>query len=147
MKIILKEEHDGRCFIGSCHNIPGCFFQAESKDALHEGLLKGLNIIKQNCDQRNQEFPEGKEQPFFDIRIRFNTLSTDQLVKFFLSHNYHLEFIDQDSVLLLNSNFPFNRVYLPRVKNLSFLLVEKIFGKKNTIYVGQKRMHLNTSVS
>ena len=147
MKIILKKEFDGNNIVGNCDNIPGCFYQAQDKNALEAGLLKGLNIIKQNCAQRNQEFPEGKNHPLFNIRIRFDALSTDQLVKFFESNNYHLEYIDQDSVLLLNSSFPFNRVYMPRRKQLSHLLIEKIFGKNNTVFIGQKGMRLNTSVS
>lgn len=147
MKITIKKEFDGHCFVGNCDNIPGCFYQAEEKEALQEGLVKGLNIIRQNCSQRNQAFPTGKDTPLFDIRIRFDSLSTDQLVKFFESHNYHMEYIDPDCVLLLNSNFPFNRVFLPRRKHLSYLLVEKIFGVKNTVFIGRRRMKLNASVS
>jgi len=147
MKIIIKKEFDGRNYIGTCENIPGCYVQAQNEDKLKINIMRALKIIKQSCAQRNQPFPNGKDRPLFDVRIRFDSLSTDKLVRFFESRNYHIEYIDEKSVLLLNSDFPFNYVHLPRFDRLSPLLIQKIFGKENTIHIDRKGMKLSTSVS
>jgi len=147
MKIIFKKEFDGRVHTGSCENVPSCFVQADDPETLKARFLRAVQIIKQSCEQRNQPFPRGSDRQLLDIRIKFNTLSTEQLVKIFVSKNYHVEFENSESVLLLNSDYPFNRVHLPRTKRLSPQLVRKIFGSENAIYVGRSPMKLNASVS
>ena len=147
MKILFKKEFDGKFHTGACENVPGCFVQANDEESLKSCFLRALQLIKQNSEERNQPFPSGRDHPLFDMRIRFKTLSTEQLVKIFVSKNYHIEFINVESILLLNSDYPFNRVHLPRTNNLSPLIIQKIFGKENTINVAFKPMKLNTSVS
>jgi len=147
MKITIKIEFDGRFYIGSCENIPGCYVQARKSDEINLKIKRALTVVKRNCDERSQSFPTGPDRPLFDTRIRFDELSTDQLVKFFEHQKYHLEFIDEESVLVMNSSYPFNRIHLPRVDRLSPLLVQKLFGKENTIYVGASPFQLNTKVS
>ncbi len=147
MKIIIKKEFDGLFYVGSCENIPGCYVQSRTSGDIHQKIKQAIAIIKRNCDERSQQFPVGTDQPLFDTRIRFDVLTTDQLVKFFEHQKYHLEYIDSQSVLLMNSSFPFNRVHLPRTDQLSPLIVQKIFGADNTIYVGRKGMQYNEQIS
>ncbi|NOX88383.1 MAG: hypothetical protein GXO77_05095 [Calditrichaeota bacterium] len=136
MKIILKKEFDGRTYVAFCENVPGVYVQATSKEQLNQRVSKALALLKHYCEQRNQPFPIGEDKPLFDIRIRFNSLSTEQLVDFFHKRNYHIEFEDADSVLLMNSFFPFNRVHLPKTNHISPIIVRRIFGSQNAIYVG-----------
>ncbi len=147
MKILFKKEFDGKIHTGTCENVPGCFVQADDAETLKARFLRAVQLIKQNCEERNQPFPTGRDRQLFDIRIRFKTLSTDQLVKIFEKKNYHIEFENIESVLMLNSDYPFNRVHLPRAESLSPQLVQKIFGKENTIHIGQPPLKLNASVS
>ncbi len=147
MKVIIKKEFDGNMYVGSCENIPGCYVQARQENEISSKIRKALSIIKRNCEERKQNFPSGNDRPLFDIRIRFDELSTEQLIKFFEHQKYHLEYIDDDSALMMNSSYPFNRVHLPRVHRLSPVLVRKMFGEQNTIYVGTNELKLNTNVS
>jgi predicted RNase H-like HicB family nuclease len=147
MKVVVKKEFDGRFYVASCENIPGCYAQSPNQTDLMNNLQTALNIYKNNCEDRNQPLPNEHDRPVLDIRIRFSELSTDQLVKIFRNSNYHIEYINQDSVLLLNSEFPFNRIHLPNVNYLSPMLVKKVFGEDNTIYVKRKTMKLNASFS
>ncbi len=143
MKIIAKKEFDGRSFVAYCENVPGVYVQAPSRALLDQRLNKALALIKFNCEQRNQPFPFGEDKPLFDIRIRFNLLATDQLVDFFHKKNYHIEFEDNDSVVLMNSSYPFNRVHLPKTNALSPIIVRRIFGENNAIYVGGNNLKLH----
>jgi len=147
MKIVIKKEFDGNLYIGSCENIPGCYVQTRQEKDLSPKIKRALMLIKRNCEERKQPFPSGLDKPLFDIRIRFDELSTEQLVKFFEHQKYHLEYIDEESLLVMNVSYPFNLVHLPRVHHLSPLLIQKIFGEQNTIYVGSREMKLNSQVS
>ncbi len=148
MKITIKKEFDGNLFIGSCENVPGCYVQASSEDMISPKIKKALGIIKQNCDQQRQPFPTEQDQPLFDVRIRFDVLSTKKLVHFFNQQRYHIGFENSESVLLINSNFPFNRVHLPQEKALSPFIVKKIFGERNTVYLGKPpQMKINPRLS
>jgi len=148
MKIIIKKEFDGQMYVGSCDNVPGCYTQSISEQELRQRIQKALLLIKKSCKEKNQPFPMGADRPILDLKIRFKELSTDQLVKILENYSYHLEYIDDESVLLTNTEFPFNRIHLPRSSNLSPLFVEKIFGKENTMWVGdRKNLKLRRSVS
>ncbi len=147
VKVIIKKEFDGNTYVGSCENIPGCYVQARQENELSPRIRRALLVIKKNCEERKQPFPSGIDRPLFDIRIRFDELSTEQLIKFFEHQKYHLEYIDGESALLMNSAYPFNRVHLPRVHRLSPMLIKKMFGEQNTVFVGNNGMKINTSVS
>ncbi len=135
MKIILKKEFDGQVYVASCENVPGCYTQSSSEEEVRLKVQRALAILKTNCQEHNQPFPVGQDHPIINMRLRFNKISTDQLVRILQQHHYHLEYINEESVLLANTVFPFNRIHLPRSTNLSPLLVKKIFGEKNTIFI------------
>lgn len=147
MKILIKKEFDGNFYIGSCENIPGCYVQSRHENEISTKVKRALLLIKRNCEERNQHFPSGIDKPLFDIRIRFEELSTEQLIKFFEHQKYHMEYVDAESVILMNTSYPFNLVHLPRAQYLSPLLIRKIFGEKNTVYVGSKDMKYSSSIS
>jgi len=147
MKIVVKKEFDGSVYVGSCENVPGCYTQGRTEDEVRERLQRALLLIKRKSEQRRQPFPSGNDRPILDVRIKFNTLSTDQLVKILESYRYHLVHLDEESALLINREFPFNLIHLPRSNSLSPLLVKKIFGADNTQWVGNKKMKLSKSVS
>lgn len=147
MKIVIKKEFDGTWYHAFCENIPGIYVQTLQEQELNTKMKRALTLIRNNCDSHRQPFPSGFDKPLFDIRIRFDKLTTDQLVKFFENQKYHVDYIDQESVILVNASYPFNRIHLPRVSQLSPLLVQKIFGEQNTIYTGGEMNMLNTRVS
>ncbi len=136
MKIKIKKEFDGRSYVAFCENVPNIYVQAPDKETLNQRLNKALALIKHYTSSRNQPFPIGQDKPIFNIRIRFNALSTEKLVEIFKRHNYHLEYEDQDSVILMNSSYPFNRVHLPQTNRISPVIVRHLFGAENTVYVG-----------
>lgn len=147
MKIKIHKEFDGKYFVAQCLNLPGCYAQAQTEPELMERLQHGFKVYKASCDRRNQELPNEKDRPVLNIRIRFSEISTDQLIKIFRRYNYHLEYEDSYSALLLNSEFPFNRVHIPKFKSLSPYLIQWIFGKENVVYVPKSNLKLNKSVS
>ena len=139
MKIRVKKEFDGHSFVAFCENVPNVYVQAPDKETLTLRLNKALALLKHNTSVRNQPFPFGEEKPLFNVRIRFDSLSTEKLVELFKKYNYHVEYEDQDSVILMNSSYPFNRVHLPQTKRLSPVIVRRIFGAENTIYLGSRQ--------
>lgn len=147
MKISITKEFDGQYYIASCDNLPGCYVQCRNEDELLPAVKRAIQIIKRNCQKRNQELPSGKDEPLFDVRVKFEQIATNSLITFFKRHNYHVEYADNQSVLLLNSGFPFNRIHLPMSNNLSPLIVKRIFGPQNTIYLNRQKLDLKASVS
>lgn len=136
MKIKVQKEFDGRSYVAFCQNVPNVYVQAPSKELLDKRINKALALIKYTASERNQPFPVGEDKPLFNIRIRFDSLSTDALINLFKRHNYHVEYEDNDSVILMNSSYPFNRVHLPKTNHLSPVIVRRLFGSNNTVYVG-----------
>lgn len=145
MKILIKKEFDGQMYIGSCENIPNCYVQSLNPDDLTNKLKKALLILKRHCEDRHLAFPLGHDRPLLNLKIRFDQLSTEHIIKIFERNNYHQVYFDEDSVLLMNSEFPFNRVHLPRTAQLSPLLVRKLFGENNAIQVIKNKMKLSSS--
>ncbi len=147
MKIKVKKEFDGHSFVAFCENVPNVYVQAPDKETLNQRLSKALALLKHITTTRNQPFPQGEDKPVFDIRIRFDTLSTEKLIEVFKKRNFHIEYEDQDSVILMNSSFPFNRVHLPQSHRLSPVIIRRLFGSENAIYVGGRpNLKLHRSV-
>lgn len=147
MKVSIKKEFDGNFHVASCGNIPGCYVQAADNEDINQKLRDALLVYRRSCLNRNQPIPNESDRPVLNLKIRFDALSTDQLVKIFQKNNYHIEYKDKDSVLMQNSAYPFNRVHLPRTNFVSPLIVKKIFGDENTVFVGRNKLKLNTSAS
>lgn len=147
MKIAVEKEFDGKYHIASCTNVPGCYVQSKDAAGLDTELKYALEVYLKNCVQRNQPFPNEKDRPVIDIKIRFDVLSSNQLIKIFKRFNYHVDYMDNNSVLFLNSEFPFNRILIPRTNDVSPLIIRRIIGKENTVYAGSHHLKLNTSAS
>ena len=147
MKMKIKKDFDGQYFVASCINLPGCYVQALTEPDLIQRLQHAYMVYKASYDKRHQQLPQEKDKPVLNVRIRFREISSEQLVKIFRRYNYHLEYEDEYSLLLVNSDFPFNRIHLPRFKNISHLLIKRIFGEENTIYLSKENLKLNKSVS
>ncbi len=147
MKIKVRKEFDGHSFVAFCENVPNVYVQAPDKETLNTRLNKALALLKHYTTVRNQPFPFGEEKPLFDIRIRFNNLSTEKLVELFKKYHYHVEYEDRESVILMNSSYPFNRVHLPQTERISPIIVRRLFGAENTVYVGARpNLKLHSSV-
>lgn len=145
MKIIVKKEFDGKNYVGSCENLPSCYAQASSSEDLIVELRKAIELYRKSLVSRNQPLPNSFDAPVLDRKIRFHTISSDQLSAILIKSNYHLEYSDDKSLLYINSGFPFNRVHIPRVKELSPMLVGKLFGKENIIFINKDKLSMNSS--
>jgi len=145
MKIIIKKEFDGKNYIGSCENLPGCYAQSESSDQIVVKLRKAIEIYRKSYSKRNQTLPNLYDNPVIDRKIRFNSISASQLSKILTRNNYHFEYKDDEFYLFLNSNFPFNRLLIPNEEDLSPMIISKIFGKENIIYINNDQLRVNSS--
>ena len=145
MKIIVKKEFDGKYYVGSCENLPSCYVQTNSSDELVIELRKAIEIYRKSYSKRNQTLPVSYDYPIIDRKIRFNKISSNQLTKVLLKNNFHFESKDSESLLLINSNFPFNRIHIPNVDELSPMIVSKIFGKENIIFINKNNLKINSS--
>jgi predicted RNase H-like HicB family nuclease len=147
MKIKVKKEFDGRTFVAYCENVPNVYVQAPSKELLDKRLNRALALLKYTTKERNQPFPIGEDKPIFNVRVRFSSLPTHTLVDLFKQHDYHIEYEDGESVILMNSSYPFNRVHLPQTTHLSPIIIRRLFGANNVIYVNPKNnLKLHRSV-
>jgi len=147
MKISVDKEYDGKYYVACCTNVPGCYVQSERSGSLNNDLQYALEVYLKNCVQRNQPFPNEQDRPVIDVRIRFEVLSSAQLIKIMKRYNYHVDYQDPTSVLLLNSEFPFNRIHIPNTEDISPLIIRRIFGRENTLVVGKPYLQLKTSAS
>lgn len=145
MKIIVKKEFDGKYYIGSCENLSSCYAQSESSEKLLNELRKAIELYRKSYINRSQSLPVWHDAPVIDKKIRFNKISTGQLVKILERSSYHIEARDNDSILLINSNYPFNRILMPDTDELSPMIVSKIFGKENIIYLNKTQLKINSS--
>lgn len=145
MKIIVKKEFDGKHYIGSCENLTSCYTQANNEEELITQLRKAIELYRKSYDNRNQTIPEKYDQPVIDKKIRFNTITTAQLKQVLLKHNFRIEFEEANSLLLFNSKFPFNRIHIPVSNSLSPIIITKIFGKENVIYMNKSDLSMHSS--
>ena len=147
MKISLEKEYDGKHYIASCTNVPGCYIQSQDPENTNSSLEYALQVYLENCLKRNQPFPNELDKPVLDVRIRFDKISSDQLIKIFKRYHYFVDYSDSRVILFLNSEFPFNRVLIPNSDSISPIIVSRIFGKENTNFVGRPELRINTSAS
>ena len=145
MKIIVKKEFDGKNYIGSCENLPSCYVQSPSSEELIIELRKAVELYRKSYSKRNQGLPSSYDFPIIDRKIRFNKISSRQLAKILFKNHYHIESKESDSLLFLNSNFPFNRIHIPNVSELSPMIISKIFGKENIIFINKNQLKINSS--
>lgn len=144
MKIRIRKVFDGKYFVGFCENLPSCYVQSVNENDILVRLRRAIEIYRKNCELRNQVLPEEHERPILDKKIRFETISSVQLLKVFQRMHYHQEYSNHESILLINSNFPFNRIHIPNTEDISPVIVSKIFGKNNTFWIG-KRMNISST--
>jgi len=138
MKIRIRKIFDGKYTVGLCDNLPNCYVQSVDENQVIIRLRRAIEIYRKNCELRNQSLPEEPEKPILDKKIRFETISTAQLLKIFQRMNYHVEYSNHESVLMINSNFPFNRVHIPNSQDISPLIISKLLGRHNTIWIGRQ---------
>lgn len=145
MKIIVKKEFDGKHFVGSCENIPNCYAQSIKQEDLLNNLRRAIDLYRKSYENKNQELPDRPDGPVIDRKIRFNKISTNQLSKLLTKFRYRAEYNDNHSVIFVNSSFPFNRILLPETEDLSPLIIAKIFGIENIIYVNKSDLSMHSS--
>lgn len=145
MKIIVKKEFDGKNYIGSCENLPSCYAQSINVEELLAELRKAIELYRKSYLNRNQPLPSENDTPVIDRKIRFNKISSNQLGAILEKNNYHMEYQDNNSQLFINSGYPFNRIHIPNAEELSPMLISKIFGKENIIYINKNQLKMNSS--
>ncbi len=140
MKVIIKKEYDGHFYVGSCENLPGCYAQNENPEKLITDLRQAIEFYRKSYMTRNQDLPQHFDAPILDLKIRFDKLSTSKLKDILENYNFHEEKHNEKFLLFMNSSFPFNRVLVPITAELSPLIVAKIFGRDNIVYVGKRQV-------
>ena len=145
MKIIVKKEFDGKNYIGSCENLSSCYAQTDNSENLVIELRKAIEIYRKSYASRNQSLANTFDTPVIDKKIRFHTISSEQLVNILLKTNYRIDYHDHHAVLLINIRFPFNRIHLPKVEELSPMIMTKIFGTENVIFINKNNLSINSS--
>jgi len=147
MKVSIKKEFDGSRHVASCENVPGCYVQAATKEELMAYIKRAFNLYKKSCNMRNKSIPFEQDHSVLNIRLRYAQISTIQLIKIFQERNYHIDYRDDYSVVLFNSDFPFNVIHLPVSHSVSPLIISKIFGEKNAVHIKERNLRLKSSVS
>ncbi len=145
MKIIVKKEFDGQNHVGSCENLTSCYTQANNPEDLISNLRKAIELYRKSYENKSQTIPDLYDSPVIDKKIRFNKISTAQLVQVLIKQHFRIEFQEENSILLCNSKFPFNRIHLPDTNNLSPVIISKLFGKENVIYVNKSDLSMHSS--
>ncbi len=145
MKVIIKKEYDGSHYIGSCENLPGCYTQADTAEELMTLTRRAIELYRKSYADRNQPLPNTHDRPALNKKIRFHVISSTQLTVLLQKSGYHLEHQDDKLILFRNMHFPFNRLVIPNTPALSPLIISKIFGKENVIYVNKKQLNINTA--
>jgi predicted RNase H-like HicB family nuclease len=145
MKIIVKKEHDGKNYIGSCENLPNCYCQTSDPDQLLPALRAAIEMYRKSYEIKNQALPDKSDSPVIDRKIRFNKISSLQLSSFLQRFHYHVEQKNNDLILFVNSLFPFNRIILPVADDISPIILTKLFGKENIIYINKSNLKMNSS--
>lgn len=135
MKVTIKREFDGKYYVGSIDDLSGCYVQSQNRAEIPALIRKAITIIQKSYQDINQTLLREKDHPVLNIKIRFNHISTNQIRNILKTRNFHKEYEDHDSLLMVNSNFPFDRVHLPQSNDVSHLIMQKIFGKENIAYV------------
>ncbi|MBD3223472.1 MAG: hypothetical protein GF313_02005 [Caldithrix sp.] len=147
MKIIIKKLFDGSQYIAYCENLTNCYAQAKHAEELQGLIKRAIVLYKDYMEQRGQTLDEEPEHPIIKQNIKFDRLSSEQIGAIFKRHNYYVEYADNQSILMQNSDYPFNHVHLPNVNEISPIIVKQIFGKENVSYVRTTPMRLRTSSS
>ncbi len=145
MKVIIKKEFDGNRYVGSCENLRGCYAQSSSPEDLMIRMREAIELYRKSYAARSQPLPHDHDHPVLDKKIRFNVISIQQMSALLQKSGYHLEHADSRHRLFRNTRFPFNRLVLPECPELSPLIISKIFGKENVIYVNKKQLKANTA--
>ena len=143
MKFNITIEHDGNNFVAYCNNLIGCYAQSKTENSVKQLIQETISLYISNYEQRSEPFNPSSEEPQLNYQIRFKRFSAEQLRNILIKSNYVLDHITSNILLFRKIDFPFHRMAIPNINNLSPIIIKKIFGEANVTIVRTDRIREN----
>lgn len=138
MKFSAKIEFDGNWIVGFIPNLCGCYVQAKDIKDIAPLMKLAVEIYRDNYKSRMEPFAPEKERPKINLQIQFQNISSNQLENILRRHGFNLEFTGSFCLLFRKTDYPFDRLLIPKTIDISRLILNKIFGSKNVIQLSSK---------
>jgi len=145
MKFSVKIEFDGKFVVGFIPNMGGCYVQALKIQDISALMKLAIEAFRDNYKLRMEPFHPEKERPKFNESIKINNIDSEQLGKYFRHNTYARESSNKYFHLYRKAQFPFDRILIPNAKNISPLIVKKLFGANNVTVVKNEGNELQFS--
>ena len=139
MKFDVHIEFDGTNYIAYCINLIGCYAQSQTEYAVRQMIQEAVALYIDSYRQRYEPINPEMDIPQLDFQIKFKRISSEQLSNILIKLNYNLDLINDKFLLFRQTDFPFYRIVIPNVTNLSPIIVKKLFGEKNVILLSFKK--------
>jgi len=133
MRFQIRIEFDGKNYVASCGNLTGCYVQSESEEAVRNLIEDAIYMYRENYLKRHEPLLPGKDTPQLNHRIKFRKISSNQLSAILKRERYRLDIATEQVLLFRMIEFPFNRLLIPNTKELSPMIIQKIFGEQNVV--------------
>lgn len=131
MKFAVKIEFDGKYVVGYVPDIGACYIQALNIKDITPLMKMAIEIYRDNYKMRMEPFTPEREKPKFKEFIQFSSIDSEKLGSHFRKNSYTCESSTKYFHLYRKSQFPFDRILIPNVKDISPLIVKKLFGAEN----------------
>jgi predicted RNase H-like HicB family nuclease len=131
MKFNIKIEYDGKNYVALCSNLIGCYTQSNTEEGVKQTIREAISLYILNYEQRYEPFQPEPEMPQLHYHIKFKKISSEELANILEKLNYKLDIITKNFLLFRKLEFPFYRIIIPNVEELSPNILKKIFGEKN----------------
>ena len=135
MKFSVKIEFDGKYVVGYVPDISGCYVQALKIQDVTPLMKLAIETYRDNYKLRMEPFTPETERPKFNESIKITTIDAEQLGSYFRKNSYTKEASNKFFHLYRKTQFPFDRILIPNAKNISPLILKKLFGSENVTVV------------
>lgn len=135
MKLSVKIEFDGKYVVGYIPTLSACYVQALKIQDITPLMKHAIETYRDNYKLRMEPFSPEKEKPKFNLKLKIQSLSSEQLGTFFKKQSYSRESSNKYFHLYRRSSFPFDRILIPNVKQISPLILKKLFGSENVTLI------------
>jgi len=145
MKFSVKIEFDGKFVVGYIPNMSGCYVQALKIQDITALMKLAIETYRDNYKLRMEPFTPEAERPKFNESIKITNIDSEQLGKYFRHNSYTRESSNKYFHLYRKAQFPFDRILIPNVKNVSPIIVKKLFGAENVTVIKSEGNELQFS--
>ena len=145
MKFSIKIEFDGNKVIGFVPKLSACYVQAAKIQDIAALMKMAIGIYKDNYESRREPFSPEIERPKINHKIKFQTISANQLANILRRFSYKNEFANNYFILFRKTVFPFDRIILPNTNDISPLIIRKLFGVDNVTVIRSEKNNFRIS--